>query len=114
MPITTPRLPIDLQPNPGFCIKSTVVNPATISPPAGPEQGNVLELTAPIVIPAGIKIFINICYDKNVPPPPPADEDTIKRAMNVQEPDEDIYYVPVVVSHPRQDSDKGRYLHEIL
>ncbi|KXN83983.1 PIH1 domain-containing protein 1 [Leucoagaricus sp. SymC.cos] len=80
---TTPKLPIDLTPTPGFCIKSTVVNPATL------------------------KVFINICYDKNVPPPPPADEEIIKRAMTAQDDNEDLYHVPVVVSHPREDKDKA-------
>ncbi|KAF5353342.1 hypothetical protein D9756_008088 [Leucocoprinus leucothites] len=104
---STPKLPIDLMPTPGFCIKSTVVNPATLRPPTRPDGDNLLEPVGPLVVPAGQKVFINLCYDKNVPPPPPADEQTIKRAMSVQEYDEeDIYYVPVVVSQPRQDKDK--------
>lgn len=106
---TTPKLPIDLAPTPGFCIKSTVVNPATLFPPPNADSPNVLEPPTPIVVPPGRKVFVNICYDKNVPPPPPADEEVIQRAMNAQEHDEQIYYVPVVVSQPREDKDKGRF-----
>lgn len=85
-------VPLDLAPTPGFCVKSA----------AGPGSQ---------------KVFVNICYDKNVPPPPPADEATIKRAMNIHQDDDDDdgnYYVPVVVSQPRQDRDKGRYIFLLL
>lgn len=103
-----PKLSIDLAPTPGFCIKSTVVNPTTLYPPRDSlVSERLLEPTAPISVPAGRKIFVNICFDQNVPPPPPADEETIKRAMNPHEHNEEVYYVPVVVSQPREDKDKG-------
>ncbi|KAJ3566724.1 hypothetical protein NP233_g6825 [Leucocoprinus birnbaumii] len=105
---STPKLPIDLIPTPGFCIKSTVVNPATLQPPTKQDAENLLEPVGPLVVPAGRKVFINICYDKNVPPPPSADEQTIKRAMTLEGQDkESTYYVPVVVSHPREEKDKA-------
>ncbi|XP_006455782.1 hypothetical protein AGABI2DRAFT_210349 [Agaricus bisporus var. bisporus H97] len=85
-------VPLDLAPTPGFCVKSA----------AGPGSQ---------------KVFVNICYDKNVPPPPPADEATIKRAMNIHQDDDDDdgnYYVPVVVSQPRQDRDKAGNLALVI
>jgi len=90
---------VDLTPTPGFCIKSSVLNPAStheivLGPPRVP------------LVPAGRKVFINICYDGNVPPPPPADAQTIKRALSAQQ-QQHSYYVPVVVSQPREDKDKG-------
>jgi len=79
---------VDLTPTPGFCVKSSVLNPE----------------------PAGRKVFVNICYDRNVPPPPPADDQTITRALSAhQRGTEDPYYVPVVVSQPREDKDKGSF-----
>lgn len=98
---TTPTIPIDLAPTPGFCIKSTIVNPA---------HDTILGQSTP----PGRKVFVNICYDNNVPPPPPADEHTIRRAMNPQQDDDGAYYVPVVVSQPRQDVDKGRFFSLIF
>lgn len=81
---------VDLTPTPGFCVKSSVLNPE------------------PSPVPAGRKVFINICYDRNVPPPPPADDQTITQALSAhQRGTEDSYYVPVVVSQPREDKDKG-------
>ncbi|KAF9451321.1 hypothetical protein P691DRAFT_808071 [Macrolepiota fuliginosa MF-IS2] len=104
---TTPKLPIDLVPTPGFCIKSSVVNPATLAPQIPPASGDsLLEPAVPIVVPAGRKIFVNICYDQNVPPPPPADEEVIQRAINAQEHDDQTFYVPVVISQPKQELDK--------
>jgi hypothetical protein len=59
----------------------------------------------------GIKVFVNICYDSHVPAPPQGSEDIIQHAMRGGElPGMDVqgseWFVPVVVSHPREDSDK--------
>lgn len=52
------------------------------------------------------KLFVNIAWDKNVPPPPPnATEEAIQEAM-VGRGD---YYVPVIISETREDLDKGDY-----
>jgi hypothetical protein len=53
---------------------------------------------------------VNICYDSHVPPPPPGSEAIIQRAMRGEELPGDgqgpEWFVPVVVSHPREDKDK--------
>lgn len=64
-----------------------------------------------------MKIFVNVCYDKNVPPPPAGSEEAIQRAMKGEddqrktdggeEEDSEEWYVPVVVSEPRTDKDKS-------
>ncbi|KAK0236880.1 pre-RNA processing PIH1/Nop17-domain-containing protein, partial [Armillaria nabsnona] len=74
---TTKR--VTLSPQAGFCVKSST------------DGGN------------GMKVFINIAWDANVPSPPPASDEVIQRAMQ----GEDDWYVPVVISEPRGDVDKA-------
>ncbi|KAH0579754.1 Protein interacting with Hsp90 1 [Termitomyces sp. J132] len=79
---------IQLEPVAGFCIKSTVND--------APNHG--------------LKVFVNIAWDPHVPQPPPGSELRIRRAMlghDVDDPNPDAWYVPVVVSDGRQDKDKA-------
>lgn len=108
------RRPVDLRPIAGFCIKSSTLQPGVYTPIPIPQQApNTLEpVNAPLPIPKGLKVFINIAWDINVPPPPEGGEDAIQRAMlgeEIDDLDPDGWYVPVVVSEPRQDKDKGMY-----
>ncbi len=111
---------VKLQPTPGFVIKSVASEPGfyAFSPETSssqPASSHVLEPEAQsrrVAIPKGQKVFLNIAWDLVVPPPPPADEATIRRAMAGADLDDDgdgsgAYYVPVVVSEPREDKDKG-------
>jgi hypothetical protein len=69
---------ISILPKAGFCIK-TVANRT-------------------------VKLFVNIAWDKHVPPPPPnATENAIQEAMVGR----GNYYVPVIISETREDLDKG-------
>ncbi|KAF6750891.1 pre-RNA processing PIH1/Nop17-domain-containing protein [Ephemerocybe angulata] len=119
--------PVTLTPTAGFCVKSTTLEHGLLPPPAptpspnastspkpiGTSPGGLLEpAPQPIPVAKGMKVFVNICYDKNVPPPPDASEEVIQRAMKgTDETDdkdaEDEWYVPVVVSEPRTDKDKA-------
>lgn len=129
---------VTLKPSPGFCIKSTTLEPGLLPPPASSpanvqlqkqgasSAGGLLEpAVQPIPVPKGTKVFVNICYDKNVPAPPDASEEAIQRAIKgaipdealdedglkesarVTEKEEEEWYVPVVVSEPRVDKDKS-------
>ncbi|KAF8627597.1 hypothetical protein AX17_006169 [Amanita inopinata Kibby_2008] len=91
-------IPIQLTPSPGFCIKSTALQPAIIT-----------LRNAPVQVPKNLKIFVNLAWDKNVPSPPEGSEEDIQRAMQGQDADElaDGWFVPVVVSEGRQDTDKA-------
>ncbi|KZP06873.1 hypothetical protein FIBSPDRAFT_922950 [Athelia psychrophila] len=88
---------------PGFVVKSSTTTPF----PADAAQTG-------LPLPAGLKVFINIAWDTHVPPPPAGSEDIIQRAMlsmdedeyDAAQPEEGGYYVPVVVSPPREDTDK--------
>lgn len=87
--------------------------------PASSSSKNLLEpkpaatQTRTIQIPVGVKVFLNIAWDTNVPTPPTADEAVVRRAMMGEDLDDAIgigegaYYVPIVVSEPREDTDKG-------
>lgn len=104
---------INLKPVAGFCIKTASLQPAVYAPPVPSQPKNILEpAPTPIPIPIGFKIFLNIAWDTNVPPPPPGSEDVIQRAMQGQDVDEhnpDGWFVPIVVSEGRQDTDKGMF-----
>ncbi len=60
-----------------------------------------------ITVNKGFKIFLNICWDVNVPPPPERTDGEIRRAMIGADLDDGLYYVPVVVSDGRPVTDKG-------
>ncbi|KAI0087601.1 pre-RNA processing PIH1/Nop17-domain-containing protein [Irpex rosettiformis] len=119
---TTVRVP--LAPSAGFCIKSTALQPAvckvsgTFVDDAAGSAASALSAsggnTNMIAIARGQKVFINVAWDANVPPPPDASNDEIHRAMaGEQDADEGSFatggawFVPVIVSEPRNDLDKA-------
>ncbi|TFK83862.1 hypothetical protein K466DRAFT_655013 [Polyporus arcularius HHB13444] len=93
---------VHLAPSAGFCVKSSAQN--TVSVPTK-------DPAVPITIPAGLKIFVNIAWDANVPPPPDGSDAAIERAMADNTPVEadqaSQWFVPVIVSEPRFDTDKA-------
>ncbi|KAK7039143.1 hypothetical protein VNI00_010047 [Paramarasmius palmivorus] len=113
-------VPVSLKPVAGFCIKSSTLQPAVYTPVSpAPSPSSLEPKNPPITIPAGFKIFVNIAWDANVPPPPECSEEAIKRAMEGQTSESDgangsdEYFVPVVVSEGRQDTDKELSLQRI-
>lgn len=95
---------IQLSPSPGFCVKSAALQAGVISVRNEPFQ-----------VEKGLKIFVNIAWDKNVPPPPEGSEEDIQRAMQGRETDEHVvdgWFAPVVVSEGRKDNDKGKELDD--
>ncbi|KAF4611452.1 hypothetical protein D9613_003812 [Agrocybe pediades] len=104
---------IELAPKPGFCVKSTLLTPGILPAPKQPPQSNANLLEPapdPTPLPKGLKVFINIAWDSNVPPPPEGSEDAIKRAMQGEDIDENNpsgWYVPMIISNGRQDKDKA-------
>lgn len=100
---------IDLQlsPKPGFCVKTATLAGAVILPA-------VKEPTASssASVPEGLKVFVNIAWDTNVPPSPQGSEEAILRAIHgedVEEADAAGFYIPAIVSSPREDKDKGAF-----
>ncbi|PPQ90274.1 hypothetical protein CVT25_013099 [Psilocybe cyanescens] len=109
---------IELTPKAGFCVKSTTLAAAVLPPPPptpstvkSKSSANFLEpAPQPIPVPKGQKVFVNLAWDPNVPPPPEGSEDVIKRAMQGEDVDEanpSGWYVPIIVSNARQDKDKS-------
>ncbi|KAJ6463336.1 hypothetical protein C8R45DRAFT_841164 [Mycena sanguinolenta] len=104
--------PVSLKPSAGFCIKSTTLKPAAlkVASSAVPPRPNSLEPQhTSIAVPVHQKIFVNIAWDAQVPPPPEGNEEAIQRAMHGEDEhlNPDAWFVPVVVSEPRQDTDKS-------
>ncbi|KAI8904634.1 PIH1 family [Powellomyces hirtus] len=55
--------------------------------------------------PVGLKVFINVCHSPNVPAPPLATNDEIRKALNAE--DNAAYKVPLSLSSPKPDRDKS-------
>jgi hypothetical protein len=90
-------IPVALAPSPGLCVKTSSLQPGVYS--AGTD-------TVPVSI--GLKVFVNICWDKNIPAPPVGSEDAIERAMQGEDVgDQSLWFVPIVVSDGRPVTDKG-------
>ncbi|KAI0944435.1 hypothetical protein AcW1_002148 [Taiwanofungus camphoratus] len=108
-------VPVSLAPTPGFCIKSVSLQSTVCKVSAPPALPSKLDgpsvVSATITVPKGLKVFVNIAWDSNVPPPPDDSEEAIQRAMSgEEEPPEQSgegWFVPVVVSEPREDKDKA-------
>ncbi len=89
---------INISPSPGFCIKSKVLH---------------LEQThRPLPISEGLKVFVNIAWSKDVPPP----LDGIEKASGfaahsgrIVSKSERDSPIPVFASNGRLDTDKGKY-----
>jgi hypothetical protein len=100
---------IPLSPLPGFCVKTKALQETVVPGTATSASSDALGTTpnAPIAL----KVFINIAWDANVPPPPLGSEDAIQKAMRGEDFDElnpNGWFVPVIVSDLRDDKDKGR------
>jgi hypothetical protein len=110
-------LPVLVAPKPGFCIKSFTLSSGILPPPSSnphPKQSLLEPVPLPTHVPPNRKVFVNIAWDPNVPPPPEGSEEAIHNAMQGQDMDEDNpegWYVPVIVSNAREDKDKGTSFH---
>lgn len=84
----------EIRPLPGFVIKTLT------GPPLSDDS-----TTEPSKFPADCKIFINICHSPHLPSPPMATDEEIQQALEEQ--DNSRYRVPLSLSPPREDTDKG-------
>ncbi|KAI6030283.1 hypothetical protein EDC04DRAFT_2868976 [Pisolithus marmoratus] len=103
---------VTLNPVPGFCVKSRATNDtvvhASIANVSSDAQVNRASHLVPVT--KGLKIFVNIAWDSNVPPPPQGSEEAVQHAMrglHIDESNPDNWFVPLVVSDARSDSDKA-------
>lgn len=105
---------VTLTPKPGFVIKTTSTLNGTYTTPLGtPSISSPTSSSTPqplpetIAVHKGFKIFLNICWEPQVPPPPERNEDEIRKAMTGADLDEGLYFIPVVVSDGRTATDKA-------
>ncbi|KAF7320799.1 Rho GTPase activating protein 22 [Mycena chlorophos] len=68
-----------------------------------PKAGHCFKTTTA----ANEKVFVNICYDDALPPPPDENTDAIQRALRGEQTSQDAWFIPVVVSEGRPDTDKA-------
>ncbi|KAJ7222467.1 pre-RNA processing PIH1/Nop17-domain-containing protein [Mycena pura] len=107
------RVAVSLKPTAGFCIKSSTLQPATLRVASDvlPGQNSLEPQSTHTAVPKAHKVFVNIAWDKSVPPPPEGNEEAIQRAMRGEDdtdhPNPDAWFVPVVVSEAKQDTDKA-------
>ncbi|KAG8964458.1 hypothetical protein FRC03_001774 [Tulasnella sp. 419] len=109
---------VTLQPQPGFCVKTTSLESGTYTVISRPDpidasSNSKLDKSATQVVttvPKGHKIFVNVAWDNNVPPPPQKSEEDIRKAMMGADLDTSsagAYFVPVIVSDGRVVNDKA-------
>ncbi|KAI9571860.1 pre-RNA processing PIH1/Nop17-domain-containing protein [Boletus coccyginus] len=105
---TPDRVAVALNPVPGFCVKSRATNDSLVRITA-PDSDQPRDIR----VEKGLKIFVNIAWDPSVPPPPPASDNAIHRAMrglDIDQSNSEAWFVPIVLSDARQDSDKAGQL----
>ncbi|KAI0776787.1 pre-RNA processing PIH1/Nop17-domain-containing protein [Trametes elegans] len=98
---------ISLAPTPAFCIKSSTLTQSTLALPAPVANTPDRVLPPTLTLPANLKVFVNVAWDNHLPPPPDRSEAAIERALTGNVTDPEDYFVPLVVSEPRQDKDKA-------
>ncbi|KIJ34548.1 hypothetical protein M422DRAFT_262303 [Sphaerobolus stellatus SS14] len=98
---------VNITPTPGFVVKTTTTQAGfyTVPNPSPPPP------SIRHAIPVGLKIFINVAYSSEIPPPPTnglpkeEEEEIIRKAIEGDE--GTTYFVPLVVSDGRDDKDKA-------
>lgn len=98
---------VTIKPTPGFCIKTKTIQDCLYKPSNPPSLTSPLSITnqdGRVSFPEGLKVFINVAWDSNVPPPPDATEEVIESVIAGSE---EGWFVPIIVSEGRLDVDKG-------
>ncbi|KAF8964816.1 pre-RNA processing PIH1/Nop17-domain-containing protein [Flammula alnicola] len=102
-PSPSSLITIKLALKPGFCIKSSTLAGALLSPSSQPAA-------KPLPVPEGLKVFVNIAWDPNAPPSPKGSEEAIQHAIQGEDVEDDTsygLYIPAIVSNAREDKDKS-------
>ena len=105
MASSTSNVTINVSPLPGFCIKSKLLQPGILKVVSTHEQ-----IQEPAPIPEGLKVFVNIAWSKDVPPPLDGVDKTLKLVAQNPRTDRKIERdgpISVFASDGRLDTDKG-------
>ena len=102
---STSNVTVNVLPSPGFCIKSKLLQPGVLNVTSAHEA-----TCRPETIPQGLKVFVNIAWSKDVPPPLDGVEKAVEFATHSRRMDlksERDGPISVFVSDGRLDTDKG-------
>jgi hypothetical protein len=93
---------IHISPSPGFCLKSKLLRPGFL------DQ---------VALPQGLKVFVNVAWSKDLPPPPTGIKKALELATasptgdyHAHSDDRDSSSIYVFASDGRLDTDKGALL----
>ena len=101
----TVTINVNVSPSPGFCIKSKLLQPGILNVTSSHQSAH-----KPVPVPQGLKVFVNVAWSKDVPPPLDGVEKAVEFAMHGHELDlksGEGSPIPVFASDGRLDSDKG-------
>ena len=103
--MTSAWVNVHISPSPGFCIKSKLLHPGFLNQAA---------------LPQGLKIFINIAWSKDLPPPPNGVKKVLELATATPTGDHQTHLddwgnspIYVSASDGRLDTDKGVVLRVV-
>ena len=102
---STSNVTISVSPSPGFCIKSKLLQPGILNV-TSPDQPT----RTPVPTPQGLKVFVNIAWSKDVPPPLDGVEKALGSVAHDHRMDrksENVDSISVFASDGRLDVDKG-------
>ncbi|KAH9976764.1 pre-RNA processing PIH1/Nop17-domain-containing protein, partial [Lactifluus volemus] len=103
---------INVSPSPGFCIKSRLLQPGILNAISNLSTTSTANqsVQTKVPVPQGIKVFVNIAWSKDVPPPLDGVERAVELATHSRQMDlksgQDTQ-IPVFVSDGRLNSDKA-------
>jgi hypothetical protein len=103
---------INVSPSPGFCIKSRLLQPGILNATSNLSTVSTTNqsVQTKVPVPQGIKVFVNIAWSKDVPPPLDGVERASELATHSRQMDlksRQGTQIPVFVSDGRLNSDKG-------
>ncbi|KAI0043691.1 hypothetical protein FA95DRAFT_1498222 [Auriscalpium vulgare] len=98
---------VTVAPVPGFVVKSSSLAPGTLALSSQHPTDPAKTIVKSVHVPHALKVFVNIAWADQVPPPPEGSDDAVRAAIEGQDLDEPGWIVPVVVSEGRQDTDKA-------
>jgi hypothetical protein len=102
---STSNVTIGVSPSPGFCIKSNLLQPGILNVTSADQPTRT-----PVPTPQGLKVFVNIAWSKDVPPPLDGVEKVLESVAHDHRMDprsESADSITVFASDGRLDVDKG-------
>jgi hypothetical protein len=96
---------LSFSPSPGFCIKSNLLQPGILNVTSADQPTRT-----PVPTPQGLKVFVNIAWSKDVPPPLDGIEQALETVVHNRRMDrqgDNVDPISVFASDGWLDVDKG-------